>query len=61
MIRRFGTMAVGIALRALSYRFSKDWRHAETGGRAWIYQHLCCTFLANRIADGAPIRSGWWA
>lgn len=49
-MRYWTAYLIAPVLVVTGYRFDKSWRHAERGYKAMFYR-LCCTFVANGIAD----------
>jgi hypothetical protein len=59
MLRKLGTVIVGLALRRTRWRFDKSWRWGSTRAKAFVYAYLCSSVGANYIGDGDPVRH-WW-
>lgn len=49
--RLFGLIAVPI-MRATGFRFSKSYRHAETGWRSWVYSAVDVLGANHRAGSG---------
>lgn len=51
---------VGLRLRAMPWRFSKDYRHGVTRWNRFVYA-VCNTVAANYVADGShPMVAVCW-